>query len=293
MRPAITLLITLSVIASMIALMGVMFKYLDVARAKAEIKASIIQANLLSSDVSNLLRRTLGKKPSKSTMLTLFETPLGFGALNGEFGMSISCEPLANRFNISWLGMDGKKGMQKHYDKSLELFEMLSDGADLREPNKLFEMILAELKHKSGTTFGLQRRINKKKGIITFKKFQHILDDYRYEVDDKKVYRIAWQKYFTFGHNATKLDGDFISEELLAFMYGIELQIVREDFVRGELKTFLQDNGKEIKAYKEIFSPKALAIARCKSAYSFREGSYGFSFNYMNGRVENFEFVGE
>ena len=47
MRSGITLLITLSVIATMIALMGVMFKYLDVARARAEIKASLIQSNLI------------------------------------------------------------------------------------------------------------------------------------------------------------------------------------------------------------------------------------------------------
>ncbi len=292
MRPAITLLITLSVIASMIALMGIMFKYLDVARSKAEVKASIIQANLLTGDISALLRRTLGKKPSTNTMLTLFSTPLAFAAQTGEFGMSIACEPLANRVNISWLGVEGKKGMQKHYALAVSIFDLLADQANLREPTRLLEKIMAELKHKNGTTFGVQRRINKKKGIITFKRFQQILDDYRYETDDKNIYRMAWQKYFTFGHNTKNLDGDFITEELLALMYDVELQVVQEDFIKGELDDFLREIDSDRKEYTKVFSPKALPIAHCKSAYSFREGSYGFSFNYINRRVENFEFFG-
>ena len=292
MRPAITLLITLSVIATMIALMGVMFKYLDVARGKAEIKASIIQADLLKTDLSKILRKTLGKKPNTSTMLTLFNTPVGFGAASGEFAMSISCAPLVNRVNISWLAMDGVAGKEQRYALAQSLFDTLVDEANLRDSSLLQEKILAELKSRAGTTFGVQSRINKKKGIITFKKFRQLLDDYRYETDDKRVYKIDWEKFFTFGHTEMTLDGDFITPELLVILYGIDIQVIKEDFVQGELESFLRDNGESKSEFGWLFSKKALPMASCKVNYSFREGNYKFAFNYMDERIESFEFFG-
>ena len=243
MRPAITLLITLSVIATMIALMGVMFKYLDVARGKAEVKASMIQANLLSADMGQMLRQILGKKPSKSTMKTLFETPLGLSAQSGEFAMTIACTPLANRVNITWLGLEGVGKKQKAFSLAQSLFEMLTDQVNLRDAALLREKILAELKQTNSMVFGVSSRINKKKGIISFKKFQEILDDYRYEADDIRVYRIPWQKYFSFGISEQKIDGDFISPELLAFLYDVEIDVVQEDFEMGALDHFLTEIG--------------------------------------------------
>jgi len=292
MRPAITLLITLSVIATMIALMGVMFKYLDVARGKAEVKASMIQANLLSADMGQMLRQILGKKPSKSTMKTLFETPLGLSAQSGEFAMTISCNPLANRVNITWLGLEGVGKKQKAFSLAQSLFEMLTDQVNLRDAALLREKILAELKQTNSMVFGESSRINKKKGIISFKKFQEILDDYRYEADDTRIYRIPWQKYFSFGISEQKIDGDFISPELLAFLYDVEIDVVQEDFEMGALDHFLTEIGETKATYKWLFSKpkKALPIAQCKASYRFRKGSYSFQFNYVDRRIEGFEF---
>ena len=292
MRPAITLLITLSVIATMIALMGVMFKYLDVARGKAEVKASMIQANLLSADVSQFLHQILGKKPSKSTMQTLFETPLGLSAESGEFSMGISCQPLASRINITWLGLENMATKQKAYSLASSLFEMLTDEANLRDSTLLKEKITAALKPGRSSTFGVPSRINKKKGIITFKKFQELLDDYRFETDDNRVYRIPWQRYFSFGTSEEKVDGDFASPELLAFLYDVDLNVVRENYQLGALNQFLSEIGESRAAYKWLFSEKALAVAQCKASYTFRKGNYGFVFNYMHGKVEGFEFFG-
>jgi hypothetical protein len=293
MRPAITLLITLSVIATMIALMGVMFKYLDVARDKAEVKASMIQANLLSADMGQMLRQILGKKPSKSTMKTLFETPLGLSAQSGEFAMTIACSPLANRVNITWLGLEGVGKKQKAFSLAQSLFEMLTDQVNLRDTALLREKILAEIKQTNSMVFGVSSRINKKKGIISFKKFQEILDDYRYEADDIRIYRIPWQKYFSFGISEQKIDGDFISSELLAFLYNVEINVVQEDFEMGELDNFLSEIGESRATYKWLFSePKRpLPIAQCKASYRFRKGSYSFRFNYVDRRIEGFEFL--
>jgi hypothetical protein len=276
----------------MIALMGVMFKYLDVARDKAEVKASMIQANLLSADMGQMLRQILGKKPSKSTMKTLFETPLGLSAQSGEFAMTIACSPLANRVNITWLGLEGVGKKQKAFSLAQSLFEMLTDRVNLRDTALLREKILAEIKQTNSMVFGVSSRINKKKGIISFKKFQEILDDYRYEADDIRVYRIPWQKYFSFGISEQKIDGDFISSELLAFLYNVEINVVQEDFEMGELDNFLSEIGESRATYKWLFSePKRpLPIAQCKASYRFRKGSYSFRFNYVDRRIEGFEF---
>jgi hypothetical protein len=288
MRPAITLLITLSVIATMIALMGVMFKYLDVARDKAEIKASMIQANLLSADMVELLRQILGKKPSKNTMQTLFETPLGLRAESGEFMMGIACSPLANRVNIAWL----ETADNNRSSLAQSLFEMLTDTVNIRDAALLREKIRAALKRHSGVSFGVTSRLNEKKGIITFRKFQQLLDDYRYEADDKEVYQIPWQKYFSFGVNHQKVDGEFTTPEVLAFLYDTELSVVQSDYQWGALNTFLSEVGESRDTYKWLFSKKALAVAQCKASYSFRKGNYSFVFNYVNGRIEGFEFFG-
>ena len=292
MRPAITLLITLSVIATMIALMGVMFKYLDVARSKAEVKASLIQANLLSSDITQLLRQILGKSPSKNTMQTLFETPLGLQVQTGEFAMGISCTPLANRINIAWLGWENNSKKQKEYLLAESIFEMLVDRTNLRDSAVLREKIVAALQENSSMIYGIPSRLNEKKGIISWKRFQQILDDYRYEVDDVAIYQIPWQKYFSFGVNSQRIDGDFVTPELLAFLYDTELSVVQDGYQWGALDTFLSEIGESRDTYKWLFSKKALAVAACRATYGFRKGNYGFKFNYVDGRIEGFEFFG-
>jgi len=290
MRSAITLLITLSVIATMIALMGMMFKYLDIARSKAEIKASMIQANLLSADVLQLLHQVLGKRPSKNAMQTLYETPLVLRAESGEFSMSISCKPLLNRINIIWLGLGSTSKNRQAYALSSAIFDMLTDKANLRDASLLREKITVFLKTVRSSTFGIPSRINKKKSIITFEKFRQLLDDYRFETDDDRVYRIPWQRYFYFGANEKKIDADFVTSELLAFLYDVDPSIVRENYKAGELNNFLSEIGESRKTYGWLFSEKVLGAARCRTSYAFRKGNYGFSFNYIHGGVESFEF---
>ncbi len=290
MRPAITLLITLSVIAIMISLMGVMFKYLDSAREKAEIKASMIQSNILSADIVQFLKQILGKNPSKSRMKTLFETPLAVNAQNREFNMGVSCQPLADRVNISWLGLENSSKFQKQFSLASSLFDMLTDGVNLRDQQLLKDKITEAIAQRQITVFGEKSRLNKKKGIITFKMFQQILDDYRFETDDERIYGIKWDKYFVFGTNVRKIDGDFISPELLAFLYDVEISIVRENYEVGELNAFLSEIGESRDPYDWLFFKKTQAMAQCRASYSFRKGSYGFTFNYTNGRVEGFEF---
>ena len=291
MRSAVALLITLSIIASMLTLMGVMFGYLGAAKKKAEIKASMLQANIMRDDVGTFLKQILGKKPSKGRLKLLFQTPLAVSAENGEFNVAIACDPVANRINMAWLGMGEKAKDQKRFALAEAVFDMLTGRVNLRDSSLLKEKIIAAVRQKDSTKFGQPRRLNEKKGIITFERFMQIVDEYRFEVDDPSVYKIDWEKYFSFGLKDDHLDGDFITPELLAFLYDVDINIVREGQKFGNLDKSLEEIGGLSKdRYKWLFSQKPIPEAECRVSYSHGKGYYNFKFNYIAGRTENFEF---
>jgi len=306
MRSGVTLFITLSIIAAMLALLGVVFKYLETVRGEAEIKASLIQGNILYADTRSAIRRLLGKTPKNNTYKTFYTTPLAVASENGEFGAMIHCSPIADRPNIAWLGMDGDSNHPYHFEIAEKIYEAITDKADLRNPSALHRMILDALKEKKLMRFNILSNINKKKGTISLREFQSILDAYRYESDDKKVYSIPWQSWFAFGEDMGKLDSNFIRPEVLAEIFDIDLRLVQGEsgFALGDsLEDFLEENGLDKTLYDwkrtsggktyELFAKKHPVDAmECMISYAFRDGQYAFRFGYINKRVVNFEFAG-
>jgi len=301
MRSGVTLFITLAIIAAMLGLLGIVFKYLETARSEAEIKASLIQADILYADVRDAMRRLLGKTPKTDTYKTFYTIPLAIASKNGEFGAMIHCSPLADKPNIAWLGYDGRQNLQSHFEIAEKIFDMLTSKANLRNPAALHDEIVDALKRKKLKRFNILSNINKKKGTISIREFQSILDSYRYKEDDDKVYSIPWQTYFAFGTDMKLIDSDFIAPEVLAEVFDIDLRLVQgeEGFEMGDsLRKFLDENGLDTSLYdqkppKEVFAKKRPVDAmRCMVGFGFREGRYGFGFDYINKRVENFEFSG-
>ncbi len=301
MRRGVTLFITLSIIAAMLGLLGIVFAYLETARNKAEVKASLIQGNLLYADVRSAIRRLLGKTPKNGTYKTLYTTPLAVAAENGEFGAMIHCSPVADRPNIAWIGMDGIRNRQTHFEIAEKIFEALTDKVNLKDPALLHDKIIEAIKQKKRIRFNILSNINKKKGTISLREFQSILDTYRYEADDSKVYTVPWKTYFAFGTDLGKIDSNFIRPEVLAEIFDIDLRLVQgeDGFAMGDsLKTFLENNGLntswyDLKPPREVFSKKQPVDAmQCSVNYGFRDGQYAFRFTYINKRVDRFEFLG-
>jgi hypothetical protein len=309
MRSGVTLFITLSIIAAMLALLGVVFKYLETARSEAEIKASLIQANVLYADARSAIRRLLGKTPKNSTYTTFYTTPLAIASQTGEFSAMIHCSPLADRPNIAWLGFDGDPNHQRHFDVAEKIYDALVNRANLRNPANLHRKITDALRQQKEMRFNILSNINKKKGTITLHEFQTILDAYRYESDDDKVYSIPWQTYFAFGNDMKKVDSNFIRPEVLALVFDIDLRLVQgqDGFEMGDsLKKFLEENGLDTSLYDwqwkprknsndviEVFAKKHPVDAMvCTVHYGFRDGQYAFRFDYINKKVVNFEFSG-
>jgi len=301
MRSGVTLFITLSIIAAMLAMLGVVFKYLETARAEAQVKASLIQANLLFADIRGPLRRLLGKTPKTSTYKTFYTTPLAIATQNGEFGTMITCSPIADRPNIRWLAYDGDAAHQAHFEIAEKIFDKITDDAHLQNPSDLHQRIVDALKRKRLMRFNILSNINKKEGTISLREFQSILDAYRYDSDDAKVYSVPWQTYFAFGENLDRLDSSFIRPEVLSVVFDIDLRLIQgqDGFKMGDdLGKFLEENGLDMTEYnlkppREVFAKKKpIDAMQCNVNYSFHDGQSAFRFDYIKKRVVNFAFFG-
>jgi hypothetical protein len=290
-RRAVTLLITLSVIATMLALVGVLFGYLETARQKAEYKSATLQASLLRQDLQVLLQKYL-KNPSKETLQHFYSSPLVISEEQGKFDLMAHCKPLLGRIPISWLGNDENPKMLQAHQLARELFDSLCEKAELKDPFRLYEMIRLTLR---GTlpSFGEAGWLSTFPGLLGPNTFKRILDDYRFIADDPNVYRVPWKDYFlmnTFPVKPRGLDREFLSPELVAYLYGQDLGYVRSNYTRGEIENFLQNNGLEEEAaqYRWLFAQKPPLAFQCTVLYSFREKQYNLTFDYRNGRIEHF-----
>jgi hypothetical protein len=291
-RRGIALLITLSVIASMLALVGVMFTYLETARNKAEKKSSVIQATLLRADLQQALDTLLKGKVEKNTLTGLYSAPLYLREKNIDgFRVSAACSPLLDRVRLSWLGWEGKEGKEPFFLLAKDLFDTLCDRAELKEPDRLFRMIVNTL-HGREERYGIVSELSAKKGIISSNSFTLILDEYRFRTDDPNVEKIEWSRYFTFADppgEPAGIDGDFIRPEVLAYLYGMELPTVRSAYQPGDLDKTLQELGEEKKRFEWLFMKKNSSATECTVDFGLMESDRTIHLSYYAGHIEDFE----
>ncbi len=292
MRRGVTLLITLSVIAAMFGLLGVLFASLESARNKAEEKAATLQADLLREDLGTLLRKYLKSKPSVNTLQTLYSTPLPIYDGTGDFGILARCRPLFDRIPLSWLGLDENSKQKERFELAKALFDHLTEEAQLRDPGRLYEMLRSTLRGRR-SLFGEEAWLQAPKGAMNERSFEHILDDYRFLADDPSVYTIDWKGYFLLENidgSAQGLDRDFLAPKVVAYLYDLEPTLVKADYTPGRLNTFLESVGADKKRYKRLFQDREEPAMHCKGRITFREGQYNLSFDYLDGRIARFEF---
>ena len=291
LRKGISLLITLSVITAMLALMGVMFNYISIAQKKAESKSAVIQANLLMKDLKDILDKQLGKRVSKEKLKIIYSTPLIIQSKDGALSLAADCKPLLDRINIAWLGLEDKEKYANRFNLAKNLFDQLSDQAELRDGEMLFVMIKEYLNGYSGY-FNISSYIKRKKFTISQSDFYKILNRYRFEADDKNVYKIKWDQYFTFAPLNKDLDGldfDFLSKDLITFLFDVDQNYVNENYSLGSMNEFLEGIGEEKDRYKWLFNSKLSTAMECTITYGFRENNYVIKFNYIDKRISSFE----
>ena len=294
-RRGFALIITLSALAVIIALTGVLITYLDEARKEASVTKAMIQGDLYYTDIKKIFTKF---KKKETLYTTLYLAPIPFASPDGRFSVIVQCVPLSNGVNINWLGSGNEQNMSAQFSMVQNIFEMIVQEYDLEDATRLEEMIIEEIGGKDRFVQKEQSRLRQKNGIISLKQFEGILDRYQFEADDQKISQVPWEKFFVF-NKVTKtaeenlIDGNYISAELISVLFAIDLPTVKEEWFPGalELKTFIQNNGGTYN--QNLFAKKFLAQSQCEVQYDYEGERFAFKFEDIKGEVKNFEFFGK
>ncbi len=293
-REGFALLITLSVLTVIIALTTVLLSYLDEVREDASQTKALIQANVYYADITKVFNDL---KDKKILFSTLYLAPFPIASEDGRFMMTLACKPLSNAVNINWLGNGSDPEMREPYILAQTVFDFLIQEYDLEDGIRLQEMLLEEIGDKESSVQGVYSRFSQKKGIISYQQFVAIVSRYQFEVDDKKVSQIPWDRYFSFSAAAKVVDVEYSSPELIALMFEIDLQSVQEwyeDLDRSNLETFITLNGGDYAKRKKILVGETfLEESICTVSYEVAKKPYRFSFEYVQGEAKYFEFYGK
>ncbi len=299
-RQGFALLITLSVLAVIIALTTVLLSYFEEVKQDASDTKALIQADIYYKNITNIFQ---GFKNKKTLFSVLYSTALPLQTPEGRFSLQLRCEPLYKGVNINWLGLENSAQKTAYISVAQELFEAIAQDYNIQDPGRLQEMLLEEIGGENRWVQKEQSRLHQKKGIISYKQFSEIIDRYQFEVDDPEIGSVPWKKYFSFSPEADKVDAQYSSPELLAYLFDMDLSTVEEwtsleeltSLVdKGTLENFIRENGGDYEKRKSILAGETfLEAAECSVRYAMADNQYGFRFEYIQGEAKYFEFYGK
>lgn len=301
MRRGVVLFITLSVIAAMLVLVGAIFAYLEKSRDNASYTSAVIQADLIFRDskdvISALLKSGEKDKEIKKTILdTLYLAPVTLQAEDdNETFITLDCQPLDKGININWLGLENNSSAQLFYDTAQSVFDRLIDIYNIQDAGLLLSRIRYAIDEEDNYGVQVQGRLEQKKGIISLSQIQNIARAYRFEADDDAVENIIWDRYFSFDAQSMTTDGNYLSAELIALLFEMELESVKEEWFEGDdLKAFVSSNGGDMSQYNtKLFAPEMIERMGCRITYGYQGNVYALGFDYLEGKAEKFEFFGK
>ena len=293
-RQGFALLLTLSVLSVIIALTMVLLSYFEEVRQDAGETKALIQADIYYADITTIFQ---GFKDKKTLFSVLYRTALPLRTPDGRFSFMLSCKPLNKGVNINWLGLENNSQNEALQSVALELFDVLAQDYTIEDAGRLLEMLREEIGGKQKFIFKEQSRLHQKKGIISYQQFAQIISRYQFEVDDSEIGLVPWKKYFSFSPGSEKIDTEYSSPELIAYLFDMDLSTVEEwtsAIERDTLENFVQTNGGDYAQRKNIVAGKAfLDETECIVSYTLLEEQYRFSFEYRQGEAKHFEFYGK
>ncbi len=292
-RQGFALLITLSVLALIIALTTVLLSYFEEVKQDASDTKALIQADIYYKNITNIFQEIKNKKTLFSVLYT---TAFPLQAPDGRFSLQLQCDPLYKGVNINWLGLEDSGKNAVYSSVAQELFEFIAQEYTIQDPQRLYEMLLEEIGRKNILVQKEQSRLHQKNGIISYRQFTDIISRYQFEVDDPEIGAVPWKKYFSFSPEADKIDAQYSSPELLAYLFEMDVATAKEWSSleeRGTLENFIRENGGEYEKRKSILAGETfLEAAECSVGYAMADDQYGFRFEYIKGEAKYFEFYG-
>jgi len=284
------LLITLSVLAVLIALTGILLNYFDEVRKEAVETKALIQGDLYYADTKKVIKNF---KDKKTLFKTLYLMPVPLSSPDGRFNLILQCRPRANGVNINWLSRENDPKMAEQVKTAQDLFGSIVQNYNLEDPERLEEMLLEEMQGKRSFVQTPGNRLLQKNGIISFQQFENILQQYQFETDDQKVSKVPWNKYFVYGDTGNRIDGDYLSAELIALLFNIDLETVKGEWIEGsmKLKDFVEEMGETYN--NKLYAKEFVEEAKCSVHYVYQDEQFEFTFIDSQGEVKNFEFNGK
>jgi hypothetical protein len=303
-KRGIALFITLLVIASILSIVAVSFSYLGKVKQDAGKISALLQGNLLYKNSVEILKRFFpDDKPSSQKLKMIYSIPIMLSEPKSGFSVQLSCKALVVGVPINWLDPKFSPDIPERMELARKVLTGVIELYEIDEPNRLEEMILSKVIGKTTEDAEYEPRIKPKKGIVSKKQFDRVILDYYLRYDDKSVFTVPWEQYFTFIELTKRatIDGAYISAELISMAFGIPLEMVKDEWSiesnieepKMVLKKFLEQSYSSEPFNNKLFSAKALNVMHCEERYAYRDIYYGFSFDYSNGRSRNFEFNGE
>jgi hypothetical protein len=290
-RRGFALMITLSVLSVVIALTIVLLGYFKEVKEDSDNTKALIQANVYYADI---LEQFAKIKDKKSILTRLYVRPIPLYTDDGRFSLTLSCKPLSAGININWFAMERVTKKSHLFAIVEELFEFLEEAYKIEDMDRLLELIILEIGHTRNSDEDSQRRLIQKSGIISYMQFSEIVKRYEMEVDDQKISSVPWHEYLTFSKKSEKIDAEYSSIPLIAFLFDLDIKSVREWMYSREkpsLSTFVNNNGGDYNARKNLLaSGKFLAESFCSVYYG---AGYKFTFDYIEGEAKYFEFYGK
>ena len=301
MRKGVVLFITLSVIAAMLAMVGLIFTYLEKVKNNASYTSALIQADLLFHDsmatIDTLMKKNAKDKEAKKTVLdTLYLAPVTLqAAKNEEMFTTLECKPLDRGVNINWLGLENNSSARQLYNASQTVFDKLVEAYNIQNPARLLSLIKTAIDGQNSQDTQSQGGLEHKKGIIKLSQVEDIARDYRFEEDDSAIEKIVWEQYFSFDLHGNRMDGDFLSAELVSLLFDIEIDAVREEWSEGgDLKEFVVSQGGDMALFNgKVFATEPIERMGCRISYGYQGNVYALGFEYLEGKAEKFEFYGQ
>jgi hypothetical protein len=277
------------VLAVIIVLTTVMLGYFTDVKRDADTTKALIQGDIYYADILQQFKKLKGKQFG-----LLYDHPLYLKSPDGRFALSLNCRPAIAGVNINWFQYENDR---KNYELFLEaqsLYDFLAQKYNIEAPERLKEMIVREIKKGNLYVVKAQSRLRQKNGIISYVQFADIVKRYQLESDDKSVSQIPWEKYFSFSLKAKKIDIAHSTPELIAYLYDMDPQSVREWFAlraeeRGSLQYFIDNNGGNYAEKKALVSNDAKE-SNCAVHYVLGGRQYHFRFDYIQGEAKHFEF---
>jgi hypothetical protein len=297
-KTGIALFITLMVIASIMSIIAVSFSYLEKVQKDAGSTSALIQSNLLYGNTIDVLKGFFPAGADNSDKLALIYTmPLVLSEAKSGFSMNLTCQALMIGTPISWLDPQVSPAVPDKNTLAKDVLAYVINLYEIEDPNGLEEMLLEAITGRPLQNVDYEPRLKIQKGIISKQQFDRIITAYVLQYDDPKALQVPWDKYFSFVKvdAKTKIDGNYLSPEFISAAFDIPIEIVQDSWIVGEstLSTFLRDNAISTAINNKIYANKALNAMHCKQTFAYKERQYGFQFNYLEGRSNNFEFNGQ